>query len=524
MAFIYLNLLSYLKQNTLIMSDDLELVYRQISCLKAVSLNSFSGGVQDFNWSIGGKTGWIPSKSYFRIGMTVTGAGGAAQPSFTEQIALADGVLGNLYNNAYFRAGGQDVSSIVNYASQAAAIKNRLDKSNSFMKTIGKGSLWLESDYNKRILKTCSKTGLPASFAGSEGLTTRKFVPDDEKKDASYRVEVTTDGAVDLTDCTYPTTPVAGDQILVNGMVFTFTSSTTIQPKPSPAVNSGANGSALIIERPNNGDGRNVNYGIWQPPIGIFDHDQPMGAGDYRIQLNPNAYYKTSAVEKRSGVGLPGTDFNFEVTSVELYIATVKYNPASRGLSENETGVETLHLMEQQIQTKTLSEGVNETLLDFTVPSSTKAITLFVQSGKAGNTTKLTPSTFKALNGSDLNLATIHVSYANQVKPSTRWTSEYNDTTNKLLQRYNDTQMNSGMYSNEGGTESFGDWIKRGPYYHWSWSRDKDDRSTQAQVSISFNSPGIEEGCNLFLVAHYTKTCQISLNNGFVTEVNSLAV
>ena len=128
------------------------------------------------------------------------------------------------------------------------------------------------------------------------------------------------------------------------------------------------------------------------------------------------------------------------------------------------------------------------------------------------------------MNGSDLSLATIQVSYANQVKPSTRWTSEYNDTTNKLLQRYNDTQMNSGMYSNEGGTESFGDWIKRGPYYHWSWSRDKDDRSTQAQVSISFNSPGIEEGCNLFLVAHYTKTCQISLNNGFVTEVNSLAV
>ena len=116
MAFIYLNLLSYLKQNTLIMSGDLELVYRQISCQKAVSLNSFSGGVQDYNWSIGGKTGWIPSKSYFRIGMTVTGAGGAAQPSFTEQIALADGVLGNLYNNAYFRAGGRHSDAGGGYA------------------------------------------------------------------------------------------------------------------------------------------------------------------------------------------------------------------------------------------------------------------------------------------------------------------------------------------------------------------------------------------------------------------------
>ena len=148
-------------------SDDLELVYRQISCQKAVSLSSFSGGVQDYNWSIGGKTGWISSKSYFRIGMTVTGANGAAQPTFTEQIALADGVLGNLYNNAYFRAGGQDVSSVVNYAGQAAAIKNRLDKSGGFMKTIGKDSSWLEADYNKRILKTCSQTGLPASLSSN---------------------------------------------------------------------------------------------------------------------------------------------------------------------------------------------------------------------------------------------------------------------------------------------------------------------------------------------------------------------
>ena len=37
---------------------------------------------------------------------------------------------------------------------------------------------------------------------------------------------------------------------------------------------------------------RNKVYALWQPPIGIFDSDEPMGAGDYRIQLNPNASYR----------------------------------------------------------------------------------------------------------------------------------------------------------------------------------------------------------------------------------------
>ena len=518
-------------------SDELEMVYRQITCQKAVGGNSFPQGVQDFNWSIGGKTGWIPSRSYFRIGMTVTGVGGTAQPAYTEQIALADGVMGNLYNNCYFRAGGQDVSSIVNYAPQAAALKNRLDKSNGFMKTLGESSLWLEPDYNKRILKTCSSVGLPASLnTATTTLTTRKLATATPANDATYQVEIAVTGEIDLTDTTQVL--AVGDQLLVNSVVYTVTSlgggaygGPSVTPTPATPIDTTANGSALLIIQPSTitGDGRNVVYGLYQPPIGIFDHDQPMGAGDYRIQLNPNAYYKTSAVEKLAGLGAAGTDFNFEVNSVELYLATVKYNPLSRGLSQSGTGVETLHMMECQVQTKALPTGVAETLLDFTVPSSTKALSIFVQNGTAGNVTKLTPSTFKALNGSDLKLATIQVSYANQVKPSTRWTSEYNTTTNKLLQRYSDTMMNTGLYQNEGGGESFGDWAKRGPYYHWTWARDKDDRSTQVQISVSFSGTtggvvGLEAGCNLFVVSHYTKTCSISLNNGYVTEVNSRAV
>ena len=40
-------------------------------------------------------------------------------------------------------------------------------------------------------------------------------------------------------------------------------------------------------------------YAIWRPPIGLFDYDEEMGAGDYRIQLNPNSSYFYNAVETK---------------------------------------------------------------------------------------------------------------------------------------------------------------------------------------------------------------------------------
>ena len=60
-------------------------------------------------------------------------AGGAiiapAQPVTGDQLAFADDAMACLYNNVYFRAGGQDVSSIVNYVPQAHALKTQVMKS-----------------------------------------------------------------------------------------------------------------------------------------------------------------------------------------------------------------------------------------------------------------------------------------------------------------------------------------------------------------------------------------------------------
>ena len=99
-----------------------ELIYREISCQKSVDGSNFSQGVQDYNFSTGAPTGWIPSRSYFRIEMTLDGAGIPApgsglgsQPTVRQQLAFADSACGNLYDNVYFKGAGQDISTAINY-------------------------------------------------------------------------------------------------------------------------------------------------------------------------------------------------------------------------------------------------------------------------------------------------------------------------------------------------------------------------------------------------------------------------
>jgi hypothetical protein len=360
--------------------EPLELQYRQITSQRAVINDNFPQGVIDFNFSIGGRTGFIPNRSYFRIGLKVTGPDNVAPPTVSDQLAFADSVAGNLFTNVYFRAGGQDVSSIVNYCPQAAACKNRIDKSGAWLNTTGKDSYALDADFQSRVNRVSSD--VPGLLDGQ--LQTVKLGA--AATQSSYTVTIAVDGVVTGvgTDFLVTGNVVVGDELLISGSLYTVTVATnattlTVTPAPNAVVTTGATGSAMKVIREVDGDGRNEVYVIYQPPIGIFDHGDPLGSGDYRIQLNPNAYYKQSCVESKFNLS-PGVaagnemGFNFDVKSIQFYAATCKVAiPA--------TGTETIHLMECQVQSKPISQQTGENLLDFTIPPSTKAISVFVQSG-----------------------------------------------------------------------------------------------------------------------------------------------
>ena len=503
------------------MSNNLEYEYRQISCQRAVGGTNFESGVQDFNWSIGRPKSWVPARSYFRIELELLGVLGAAAPNLGDQVALADNVASALYNNVYARMGGRDVSSITNYVPQAHQVKTRLDKSGAWLDTIGKSAFGHEADFQTRVNNTVQV--VPAQLDGALQTITLGTVA----AAATYTLRVAVTGLVTGVDTLLqsgPGAPAVNDQLLIGGNLYTVIVAAdsetggTLKVVPAPAVQTTDHHDSFKVVREKNAQGANKVYVNWTPPIGLFDRTEPLGSGDYRLQLNPSSYYKTAAIQSiRSGLtGGSGANFNFDlkVNDVQFFAALVTADiPTS--------GVETMHLMEMQVQSKGLTSASGNNLLDFTVPPSTKAISIFVQSQDSGSNTLVPHTLFKTKNQSDEDMRSIQIQYANQNKPATRHTSEYKVDSNFMQQRYLDTQMYSGRMWSEGGSEGFGDWIKRGPLYHWSWVRDQSDRSTHCQVNIQFGA--IEANANLFIVAHYTNAIAVTTENGFITDVETLA-
>jgi hypothetical protein len=66
----------------------MERTYRQITCKRTVTGDQFTRGVIDVDFSIGGKTTWIPSKSYFRVGVAISGATAGESPTITEDVVV----------------------------------------------------------------------------------------------------------------------------------------------------------------------------------------------------------------------------------------------------------------------------------------------------------------------------------------------------------------------------------------------------------------------------------------------------
>ena len=102
-----------------------------------------------------------------------------------------------------------------------------------------------------------------------------------------------------------------------------------------------------------------------------------------------------------------------------------------------------------------------------------------------------------------------------------------NPSINELQQRYNDSLTESGLLMSSGGAETFQDYLARGPYYHYSFSRDSEDKSTQVQVSakVNFTTVNVSDvGCNLFIVAWFSRGVEITTSNGQIQQIRSLSV
>jgi hypothetical protein len=590
---------------------DVELTWRQVTCQRTVAGDVFSRGIQDFDFSVSGKNAFIPSLSYFiieaelnvvpttapRIVQGFKGQGSVAnvpvlqgkdailrRPFLADGIALADHFGSTLYNNAYFRAGNSDVSLIQQFIPQAGVVKSRLDKSFAWTKSIGRSVMMDDPDFERRrnyvsLDGTFHDDGLKPIQYGLRPILTDTYVVQGD----GVATGVTYDGTALLTItssndvCNAAITGISVGDILavrVNSDLAGVLRYYQVIDAPEVTVllvpGNGAFefpvrvlAGTVTTAIPNAGNtaairevrvahdpacGTNKLQVVYQPPIGIFSEANPISGGDFKVVLNPSPNFATNGIQTMMPMvayqqGLTVYDYKLEITSVFFYICQIKSEVSP-------TGIIPISLIEMAVLNKNMNTTSSQSL-DFTVPPSTLAITVFVQAGVAGTNTVLPSTKFylaridtQGDNAGKLELdpftklpvvvskpnqandiQSIQVTYGSVTKTQTSYTSEYSNGlangVNFNIQRFLQTQQYSQKIISEGGSESHPQFLERGNMWHFDFSKDKNDTSSYVSVLIAFRE-SVPAGSELFIVAHYSRQCEISYENGFVTQVVSV--
>lgn len=490
-----------------------EFNFMEISSTSGTQGTEFDSGLKDFPFSIGAPNVWYPSKSYFRVDWQLRGnlAGGAPfKPTVAEQIAFADNAPGALLHDVTFNAGGQPVSKLNQYIPQAAMCKHRTRDTESWRKNVGSKAFLQEPSFTKRMAYT---TGNVTPELGDES----EYV---DLGDSTHFNDYTVAIAITTGLVTGFQTDLEklekGDTLVVNGIKYEVlteaTNATGANMTVAPlAAAVAASAEAYGLVRRNAFEGRNTVYTMFQPAIGIFDYDKPLAAGNYTFQLNPNPNYKTSAIQTLRDTGVVPTNCDIYVERIRLYVATAKMVIPDDTI--------TLDLMEVMVQSK-VSSASGTNVEHFTVPSSTERLSVFVQSGDAGTNTAIPPGDFRCKDNSQYNLSNVQITYGGMTKPQTRWSSDYDNNTDRLQHRYLESMIETGLIETETGGESFESYMQRGPLVTYRFDTDRDNLSTEVQLQMDYSS--IEAGARIFLVAHYRNSTTITTKAGQVVAVEQL--
>ena len=509
--------------------------YVEVNCQRSLGNGQFASGLQDFVFSIGRPSVFMPSKSYFRVELSlragaVPGAIGAL-PTIASQLALAENCVANCYNNMYFLAGGQSVSQCTNFLPQASAVEYRTGQQQGWLKSIGASAFTYNANLSSRIAMV------------SGGTATTGF-HQDEGKDVTYRptaaasfndASVGTTGPNAFTLTGVGTTFAAADigaTIVVSGEKLLITNVVgqvlTVSPSPSVAIAALSRNWYLVRRATKITDGsqegKNVMHVLWRPTVlGIFNYAGVLGSGDYRIQLNPDVNYKFAAVETAN------TEFkNNDASGYQFEIANVIFYAAVAKMAIPDT-IERMKLTEFAVLTKnaTITEGNYQ----FTVPSSTRALYVAVQAGDSGSNPAHPPSRFIVGEGQELDLTSLQITYANMTKPMTRWKSGFSASgtsqQNFMTQFYYQSAIETGRASLAAGVETEAEWLSRGPYVCFRFDRDVNDRSTEVQLQLNYGTPvapaAWSGATKLLLIAEYTNHVEITTQGGLVVKVDKVA-
>ena len=494
------------------------MLYEQHPSTRDVTGANFPNGQIHHRFEVSGTKRWIPSKSYIRMRCKLTQQDGATTLTSAEQIAPNMGLCANLFQSSEFRIADKTVSRCSDYMAQIDALETRMDKSKSWLDSTGEVTNFWQANVRDRIAEVSSD-----GKQSKEEWEATKRLELGYVGDTKVAITVTT-GVLTFSDGTLPNTDtnfVAGDEIELD--LVAGTRRYTILEVP-------AGGSTLVINeskatvavvaefrRYRRKASRRVGDFelIWQPPMSIFKVDKALPSGKYELVLNPqtSSSYKVRAAEtlvadKKAGAG---NDYDFSVVDMYLYVATVESDRID-DLSYY------INLDETRVQVDT---GFNTSLTqkNFDVSPSTYALTCAFQDQNAGSDPFYSASKFKVRNSEELTLQRMFLTYAGQSKPSPDADPSFVVGTDRTVQRYSDSLLQSGQYFREGGSETIDEFHERGSYYHFAWPRDGRDRSSRCQVNAQL-STGVN--ARVLLFDHYKSICSVNVKDGRVVDVSLL--
>lgn len=302
----------------------------------------------------------------------------------------------------------------------------------------------------------------------------------------------------------------------------------------------------------------------WQPPLGIFDIDHALPSGEYELELTWDPQWRREIVERFWDAGRltgPGAytldampeNLNITVKRVEFHAMMLE----GTAYSGDESYV--LDLSEWTLTDRNITAGEGERRESFDVAPTTDAIAVAFQRrnfGRVANTVCKSRFTFAPERTSaldrvlhfrnrhilrpDLGLKRLIINYAGQFKPYCDNLQEYKNNelivngqaavgsaTNFLTERYLLNTLQNGTYFDSGGSETFEQWLKRGPYYMYLWPKDGSDHDTRAHITYDLPPGKRINGNNIIsnyqyklLVFHrHRKGFGISVRNSRVTEI-----
>jgi hypothetical protein len=314
----------------------------------------------------------------------------------------------------------------------------------------------------------------------------------------------------------------------------------------------------------------------WQPPLGIFDIDHALPAGDYELELTWDPNWKREIISRFYDSGgteaYPSHFANIKVSRVEFHVMMLE----GTQYSGDENYV--LDLSEWTLTERDQTADDSSRRESFDVAPTTDAIAIAVQLRRfagAANTVEKSrfiipcqipyfqsalsstdPSTILGVQQEltyrsllyrspharrqDLLLKRLQINYAGQLKPyvdnlmlytpQLSATQTEGEATNFLTERYMLNTLQTGGYFDAGGPETFEEWLKRGPYYMFLWPKDGSNHDVRAHVTYEMPPGTYADGTKvkgfaykLLFFYRYRKGYGINVRNSRVTEIEEAA-